>query len=650
MEAPKSKKDIQKLTGRVAALNIFVSRVADRCFPFFKVLRGNQIFEWNDECDLAFQQLKQTLAIPPVLAKPGPGDTLFLYLAVSRNAVSGVLVKEKGKVQQPIYYVITARKLRQYFQSHPIIVLTNQPLKHILQRPDVSGRLLRWAIELDSSGSGAGIIIISPDKATEVQCALRFEFEATNNEAEYEAVVIALELARSLELEHIRVFSNSQLVVGQIEGSLKGKMSLHCVKVHDLQRQFTSCEILTIARADNSKADALSRLVFMRIDGLDRTVHVKIVTEPIINAKPRVMDIDQEPSWIDPIVEYISNGNLPPDPRTVRSIRAKAASYLKPSESLQPPTEVHEGICENHQGARALAYKLIRYGYHWPTIKKDAAEYVKRCDKCQRFGNAIHVPIEELTSIHYSAPFEQWGVDILRPFPMARGQLKFVVVTVEYFTKWVEAKLRSFVWKSIVCRFGIPKVLITDNGRQFDNSQFRNFCVNLGIDHCLTSVSHPQSNGLAEVTNRIILQDLRIRIGNARGDWPDELPSILWVYRTSHKTATGETPFMLAFGLEATIPVEVSLPTLRRVEPSMEDQTTEHLDLLEEVREQASLRAASYQNKIAKYFNTKVKSREFRSGDLVLRRAEVVGHPPGKLGRALSSTSTSTSRIELRHA
>ncbi|XP_022891750.1 uncharacterized protein LOC111406590 [Olea europaea var. sylvestris] len=542
----------------------------------------------------AFQQLKQILAVPLVLAKPKPSDTLFLYLVVSRNTVSGVLVKEKGKVQQPIYYVskvlldtetrynlveqlalaliVTARKLRQYFQSHPIIVLTNQPLKHILQKPDVSGRkarnkklehdlknlgdICRWDVK--QLGLGGGIIIISPDKTTEVQCALRFEFEATNNESEYEAVVIALELARNLELENIRVFSDSRLVVGQIEGSFERKdeqMSLHCLKVHDLQRQFTSCEILKIARADNSKADALSRFVFTRIDGLNRTVHIKIVTEPSINTKLSVMDIDHEPSWIDPIVEYISNRDLPPDPRAVRSIRAKASTYciirgvlfrrslilpylrcLKPSESLQALTEVHEGICENHQGARALAYKLIRYGYYWPTIKKDAAEYVKRCDKYQRFGNAIHAPAEELTSIHYSAPFEQWGVDFLGPFPMARRQLKFVVVAVEYFTK------------------------------------------------------------------------------------------------TSHKTATGETPFMLAFVLEATIPIEVSLPTLRRVEPGMEDQTTEHLDLLEEVREQASLRAASYQNKTAKYFNTKVKSREFKSGDLVLRRAETAGHPRDKLG------------------
>jgi ribonuclease HI len=739
MQAPTCKKDIQRLAGRVAALNRFVSRAADRCVPFFKILRGNQNFDWNEECSVAFQELKQTLSTPPVLTKPEPGDTLLLYLAVSENAVSGVLVKEAGKVQRPIYYVskvlldaetrytlaeqlalalvVAARKLRQYFQSHPVIVLTNQPLRHILQKPDVSGRLLKWAVELgefdiefkprpaikaqvladfiaeltsrprgpadsvptknletwetfvdgasNSSGSGAGVILTNPSRAVEIQCAFRFDFEATNNEAEYEAVVLALELACNLDIQHIKVFSDSQLVVGQIEGTFEKreeKMSLYCLKVHDLRRRFKDCEIIKIARTDNTKADALSRLMFMGIDGLDRTVHVKIVTEPSITQKSSIMDIDQEPSWVDPIFGYLASGNLPPDPREARSVKTRASRYciikgvlfrrsftlpylrcLRPTESLQALAEVHEGICGNHQGARALAFKLIRYGYYWPTMKKDASDYVKRCDKCQRFGNLIHTHAEELTSILYAAPFEQWGVDILGPFPLARGQVKFVAVAVEYFTKWVEAeplaiisepKLRSFVWKSVVCRFGIPKVLITDNGRQFDNSQFKNFCTNLGIEHRLTSVAHPQSNGLAEVTNRIILQDLKTRIGDAKGSWPEELPAILWTYRTSHKTATGETPFMLAFGVEAVIPVEIGIPTQRVIDPRSEEQTTEHLDLIEEVREQASLRAASYQNKAAKHFNTKVKTRRFRVGDLVLRKAAAAGHPPGKLGPA----------------
>ncbi|XP_022897821.1 uncharacterized protein LOC111411533 [Olea europaea var. sylvestris] len=366
MEPPTTKKDVQKLTGRAAALNRFMSRAADKCFPFFKVLRGNQNFEWDEECERAFHELKETLASHPILTKPEHGDTLYLYLAVSQNAVSGVLVKEVNKAQQPIYYVskvlldaetrytlaeqlalalvVAARKFRQYFQSHPIVVLTNQPLKHITKTQRFRQALANFIVELtprprgpgdnsdnhisdtwnifvdgasNSSGSRVGVIITSPDKLVDIQCALRFEFEATNNEAEYEAVIIALELARNLELEHIKIFSDSQLVVGQIEDTFERKeekMSLYCLKVHDLQRQFKSCEIIKIPRADNGKADALSRLVFMGIDGLERIVHVKLVMEPSITQGVGVMDIDHEPSWMDPIAEFINNGNLPEDP------------------------------------------------------------------------------------------------------------------------------------------------------------------------------------------------------------------------------------------------------------------------------------------------------------------------------------------------
>ncbi|XP_022894051.1 uncharacterized protein LOC111408536 [Olea europaea var. sylvestris] len=478
------------------------------CFSFFKALRGNHCFEWNEECEKTFQEPKQILESPPILTKPEPGETLYLYLAVSQNAVSGVLVKEVNRGQQPIYY----------------------PLKNILQKPDVSGRLLRWEIELkefdiefkprpsikaqaiadfiaeltprpwgpdssssssismweifvdgasNSSGLGAGVIIISPNMLINIQCALRFEFEATNNEAEYEAVIIAMELAINLELEIIKIYSDSQLVVEQIKGTFNRKdekMSLYCLKVHALYRKFKSYEIVKNSRAENCRADALSRLVFMEIDGLDRTVHVRIVTEPSINQTIGVMDIDNEPSWMDPIVDFIKHGRLPEDPRAARSIQSKAPRCLRPFESSQALEEVHEGVCGNHQGAWALAFKLIRYGYYWPTMKKDAKEYVKKCNKCQRFGNVIHPPAEDLNSISCTAPFKQWGIDILGPFPISRGKLKFVAVAVavEYFTKWVEVeplatisepKLRSFIWRSIICKFGIPKVLITDNGR-----------------------------------------------------------------------------------------------------------------------------------------------------------------------------------------
>ena len=198
--------------------------------------------------------------------------------------------------------------------------------------------------------------------------------------------------------------------------------------------------------------------------------------------------------------------------------------------------EVHEWICGNHSGSRSLVHKLVRVGYYWPTMQADAEAYVRACDKCQRFNNIIRRPTEELTPITAPWPFVQWGLDIVGPFPTAIRQLKFLVVGIDYFTKWVEAEalaiiteknIRSFVWRCIICRFGIPRVLVLDNGKQFDNDAFQDFCSQLGIRNHYFSPAHPQANRQVEVTNRSLLKIIKTRLEGAKGIWPEELPSVL---------------------------------------------------------------------------------------------------------------------------
>ena len=124
----------------------------------------------------------------------------------------------------------------------------------------------------------------------------------------------------------------------------------------------------------------------------------------------------------------------------------------------------------------------------------------------------------------------------MRPFPTAIRQLKFLVVGINYFTKWVEAEalatiteknIRSFVWRCIICRLGIPRVLVSDNGKQFDDDSFRDFCSQLGIKNHYFSPTHPQANGKIEVTNRFLLKIIKTRLEGAKGIWPEELPSVL---------------------------------------------------------------------------------------------------------------------------
>ena len=178
---------------------------------------------------------------------------------------------------------------------------------------------------------------------------------------------------------------------------------------------------------------------------------------------------------------------------------------------------------------------------------KDATELVRKCKVCQEHAKISHLPLEPLTSITSPWPFQQWGLDILGPLPIRGGRCKFIIVAVDYFPKWAKAeplvtiteqKVRNFVWRSIICRFGIPRALVSDNGKQFGNPKFRDFCAELGIKNYYSSLAHPQSNGQAEVTIRTLKEVLKTKLENLKGRWVEYLPEVLWAYRTTRKSAT----------------------------------------------------------------------------------------------------------------
>ncbi|KAK3012500.1 hypothetical protein RJ639_008524 [Escallonia herrerae] len=187
---------VQELTGRVAALGRFMSKSAEKCLPFFKAIRKAKDFEWTEECQKSFEELKLYLSSPPLLIKPVTGEDVFLYLSISEVAVSTVLIREEEGKQRPIYYiskvlqdvetrypqiekvalalVISARKLKPYFQSHTVVVLTDQPLGKVLQTPNASGRLVNWSVEL-----GEFDIKYKPRTAIKAQALSDFFVECT---------------------------------------------------------------------------------------------------------------------------------------------------------------------------------------------------------------------------------------------------------------------------------------------------------------------------------------------------------------------------------------------------------------------------------------------------------------------------------------
>ena len=203
MKPPQNVKEVQSLTGRIATLNRFVSKATDKCLPFFKVLK--KAIECTDECQRAFQDLETYLTAAPLLSPSVLGEELYLYLAVTSHAVSSALVREEGKVQKPVYYtsralrgaearypqieklafaLITAsRKLRHYVQAHIINVMTDHPLKKAMNKLEVIGRLIQWAVELSKFD-----IKYQPRHAIKAQALADFIVEFTPSQDDLEVV------------------------------------------------------------------------------------------------------------------------------------------------------------------------------------------------------------------------------------------------------------------------------------------------------------------------------------------------------------------------------------------------------------------------------------------------------------------------------
>ncbi|XP_050249261.1 uncharacterized protein LOC126696598 [Quercus robur] len=388
---------------------------------------------------------------------------------------------------------------------------------------------------------------------------------------------------------------DSQLIMGQVNGTYEAKeerMKKYLGRVMRLVKRFEKADFVQIPREENVEADTIAKEASAD-ESLEKSDEVQYM--PSIDVQ-EVQQVDNRESWMTPIVSYLKDGRLPEEKDEARKVRVRSARYvlmnevlykrgfsqpylrcLTPDEANYVLREVHEGACGNHSGARSLVHKVVRAGYYWPHMQADAKAYVKVCDQCQRFSNVPRQPSEYLTPMVAPWPFAQWELDILGPFPLGIRQMKFLVVGIDYFTKWVEAEslanitqqnVKNFVWKNIVCRFGVPK-----------------------------------------------------------GIWPNELPGVLWAYKTTVRTPTRETPFKLAYGSDAVIPAEVHMANHRVMmyqDKDNEDQLRLNLDLIDEVRANAEHRATKYKNLMARQYDAMVKSRRFNIGDLVLRKFETM--------------------------
>nr|GEX49146.1 reverse transcriptase domain-containing protein [Tanacetum cinerariifolium] len=525
--------------------------LVSECWRYIPAADGQSFRKPNrSEHRKAEQAFKQHLSELPLLVAPKPKEELIIYLSATYGAISAVLMTERGTIQTLIYFisralqgpklnyspmeklvlslVFAAKRLRRYFQAHPITVITDQPIKQVMSRPDVAGRLQKWSIMLgehnivymsrtlvkgqiladfliempgenpqaapttetqeepwtlftDGSscvdGFGAGLILTNPE-GVEFTYALRFQFAVSNNEAEYEALIDGLRIAARMGVKdvHLRVL------------------------VQTGTRRSTQRQIHKRKGGGNSN-------------------------------RGRRTDLDDTDSG---------------------SFKRRNSPRRQEGVKKAPP-----------QG---------------PTIR------INR-------GNSLQAVVP------YAVVKMRWT---------ALGG----IVVMDYFTMWIKAKVvatitggqvKKFVWDNVVCRFGIPGEIVSDNGKQFSDNPFKDWCDKLNITQRFASVKHPQSNGLVERANRSLGKGIKSRMGERNKNWVEELPHVLWAHRTMIKSSHGDTPFFLTYGTEAVIPTEIKMPTYRTAAVdvvSNDEELRLNLDLLEERRERAAIYEANAKSKM----------------------------------------------------
>jgi ribonuclease HI len=384
-----------------------------------------------------------------------------------------------------------------------------------------------WTVFCDGSwgtfGAGVAAVLVAHSKVRTCYAA-RLDFGCTNNIAEYEALLLGLRKLKAMGIRRAILKTDSQVIFGHVDKINKArdpKFEKYLDTVRRLEASFEGFSAKNIPRGENEHADLLAKSAAQGLP-LPSEVFFETIKAPSVELLERaVLTISPVHSedWRTEIISFLQGKCLSKDEVYNKRMEARTRPYviiegelykhgvcspllkcLSRTEGIELMNEIHVGLCGSHIGSRSLLGKVFRQRFYWPKAASDAADLVQKCENCQKCARDQKQPSSLTQLIQPTWPLQRWGLDLLGPLPPAQGNLKYVVVEVEYFSKWIEPKplatitsitVQKFFWENIVCRFGVPKEITVDNGTQFDAEAFKGFCDQIGTKIHFASVRHP---------------------------------------------------------------------------------------------------------------------------------------------------------------
>lgn len=594
---PLNKHEIRSFLGLCTYYRRYVKGFANIAKPLTRLTEEKRIFEWNSDCQAAFEELKRTLVSAPILGYPRSEGKFVLDTDASNMAIGGVLSQLQDGEERVIAYFskVLSKPERNYCVTRRELLAVVKSIEHFHKY--LYGR--RFLLRTDH----AALMWLLRFKSPEGQVARWIE---RLQEYDYESVHRSGTTHRNADALSRRPCPET---------------CSHCLR-HE-ERMGTVSRI-TVAD-DNWNPEELAKDQEEDTDLRDIMTWKRSGTERPSWQEVAPFSRKVKSYWAQWNSISLDNGILKRAVETPEGDKKRMQIILPRKRIPDVLRELHEGTSGGHFGVHRTLERA-RERFYWASLKEDVRDWCRRCLTCGASNGPNKKKKASMRLYNVGAPFERIAIDVAGPFPLTDDGNKFILVAMDYFSKWVEAyalpnqeavTIADVLVKNLVSRFGVPNELHSDQGRNFESAVFTRMCEILGVKKTRTTPLHPQSDGMVERMNRTMGRYLSKVVSDHQRDWDQYLHLFLLAYRSSVNESTGHTPANILFGHELRLPCDLQFGIKPDEELVDDDYVTNLRQRMNGVHEKVRQNLQESSERMKERYDVKAEKGGYRPGDLV---------------------------------